>query len=148
MAIGREDYVQAPSFFKLGACLIYEALVVIAILMGGTCVFILLLGDSSQGLKRFLLQLFLLIIVGLYFVWFWHKSGRTLAMQTWRLQLLGQNGQLLSVQVAFVRYLLACISLAAVGLGFAWALVDRDRLFFHDRVLNNRIIYVPRSRAL
>lgn len=139
---------QAPSFFKLWACLIYEALVVIAILIVSTFLFLLLLGDAGQGWKRYLLQLWLLISAGLYFVWSWHKTGHTLAMQTWQLQLLNQNNQLLSVPVAIARYLLACLGLLTLGFGFLWVFLDHDRLFLHDRLLGSKLIYVPRNKAL
>jgi hypothetical protein len=44
------------------------------------------------------------------------------------------------------RYLLAVLGLAAVGLGFAWALVDRDRLFLHDRLAGTMLALDERPR--
>lgn len=131
---------EAPSLFKLGACLIYDALVVIALCFVCALVFLWLVGDATHGIKRYLLQLFLWLSVGVYFVWCWLKSGQTLAMQTWQLKLVSQDGQLLSVRLAIARYVLACASLMFFGLGFLWAVVDRDRLFLHDRILKNKII--------
>ena len=137
----------APSFFKLGACLIYEALVVIALSLAVTTIFVLSLGEATTGLKRYLLQLFLWLTVGVYFVWCWQKRGQTLAMQTWQLKLFNQEAQLLSLKSAIFRYVLASLSLMVFGLGFLWAIVDRDRLFLHDRLLKNKIIYAPRKKA-
>jgi uncharacterized RDD family membrane protein YckC len=82
-----------------------------------------------------------------YFVWCWRKSGQTLAMQTWQLKLVDNRAQLLTVNVAIARYVLACLSLMLFGIGFLWAIVDRDRLFLHDRLLKTHIIYVPRNTA-
>lgn len=138
----------APSLTKLGACFIYDALVVIALSFICAWAFLWLVGDATQGLKRFALQLFLWLSVGAYFVWCWLKSGQTLAMQTWQLKLVSQGGQLLSVKVAIARYVLAYLSLIFFGLGFLWAIFDRDRLFLHDRLLKTHIIYVPRNTAL
>lgn len=137
----------APSFFKLGASLIYEALVVIALSLVSTTIFVLLLGDATIGVKRYLLQLFLWLTAGVYFVWCWQKNGQTLAMQTWQLKLLNQNGELLTFTAALTRYVFASLSLIAFGLGYLWVIVDRDRLFLHDRVLKNRIIFAPRKKA-
>lgn len=137
----------APSFFKLGACLIYEALVLIALSLAVTAIFFLLLGDAAIGIKRYLLQLSLWLTAGVYFVWCWQKKGQTLAMQTWQFKLFNQQAQLLSLKAAMVRYVLASLSLMLFGLGFLWILVDRDRLFLHDRLLKNRIIYAPRKTA-
>ncbi|MDP1767068.1 MAG: RDD family protein [Methylotenera sp.] len=138
----------APSFIKLGACLIYEALVIIALLLVSSAVFVLIFGDSINGTKRYWMQLFLFITVGVYFVSCWQKSGQTLAMQTWHLKLENQEAHLLSFKVSIARYVLASVSLMLFGLGFLWALLDRDRLFLHDRLLKNRIIFVPHNVAL
>jgi uncharacterized RDD family membrane protein YckC len=111
-------------------------------------VFIVFLGDASSGVKRYLLQLFLWLSVGFYFVWCWRKGGQTLAMQTWQLKVVNKESHLLSVNMAVARYLLACVSLLLLGFGFLWVIVDRDRLFLHDRLLNTHIIYAPRNAIL
>ena len=147
MQIEQAAKTTAPSFFKLGACLIYEALVVIALSLAATAFFVLLLGEATTGIKRYLLQLFLWLAAGLYFVWCWRRKGQTLAMQTWQLKLINQDAQLLPLKAAIVRYVLASLSLMLFGLGFLWILVDRDRLFLHDRILKNKIIYAPRKTA-
>ena len=130
----------APGLLKLGACFIYDALVVTALCFACVLVFLWLAGDATHGVKRYLLQLVLWLSVGTYFVWCWTKSGQTLAMQTWRLKLVSNSSQLLPVRVAIERYLLASISLMLFGFGFLWAIVDRDRLFLHDRLLGTHII--------
>jgi uncharacterized RDD family membrane protein YckC len=147
MKNNQEVQLAAPSLFKLGACLIYEALVVMALSLVCVSVLIFLVGDAAQGVKRYLLQVFLLIAVGAYFVWCWHRSGQTLAMQTWNLKLVGPDGRLVLFKMAIARYLLACVGLMLFGLGFLWVFVDRDRLFLHDRLLKNRIIFVRRNAA-
>ncbi len=133
--------IEAPGLLKLGACFIYDALVVIALSFVCVWVFMWLVGDATHGVKRYLLQLFLWLSVGIYFVWCWQKSGKTLAMQTWHLKIISQEAQLLSVNMAIARYVLASISLMLFGLGFLWAIVDRENLFLHDRLLKTRIIY-------
>ena len=136
-----------PSLIKLAACLIYDALVVIALAFACALAFLWLAGDATHGIKRYALQVFLGLSVGTYFVWCWRKAGQTLAMQTWQFKLVSQNGQLLTIKVAIARYILACVSLMLFGLGFLWAIFDQDHLFLHDRLLKTRIIYVPRNTA-
>ncbi|MES2012790.1 MAG: RDD family protein [Pseudomonadota bacterium] len=131
---------RAPSLIKLGACLIYDALVVVALCFICVLIFRLLAGDATYGIKRHLLQLFLWLSVGAYFVWCWSKSGQTLAMQTWRFKLVNQESSLLSVKMAILRYILATLSLMLFGVGFLWAIVDANRLFLHDRILGSRIL--------
>lgn len=130
---------QAPSLIKLGACAIYEALTIVALSFVCALVYVLIVGDATYGVKRYLLQLFLWLSVGLYFIWCWMKTGQTLAMQAWRLKLMNQQGNLLSWKVALARYVLATFGLMLFGIGFLWAVVDRNHLFLHDRILRCRI---------
>ena len=134
-----------PGWLRLGACMVYDGLVVLALSFALALGFILLFGDASYGLKRYALQLFLWLGIGLYFVWCWRKSGQTLAMQTWQLKLSHGHASLLNWPQALIRYALASLSLGAFGLGFVWAVFDREGLFLHDRLLNNRITFVPRA---
>ena len=134
-----------PAWLRLAACMVYDGLVVLALSFALALGFILLFGDASHGLKRYALQLFLWLGVGLYFVWCWRKSGQTLAMQTWQLKLSDGQANLLNWPQALIRYALASLSLGAFGLGFVWAVFDRDGLFLHDRLLSSRITFVPRA---
>jgi uncharacterized RDD family membrane protein YckC len=135
----------APSLLKLGACFIYEAITVVAIGFACAGLFLWLAGDATQGVKRSLLQIFLWLLVGTYFVRCWLTSGQTLAMQAWGLQLVNKENQRLVLNKALMRYVLATISLLLCGLGFLWAIVDNEKLFLHDRLLKCRIVSLSRS---
>jgi uncharacterized RDD family membrane protein YckC len=143
--VSNPDCTQTPSLIKLGACFIYDALAVVALCFVSALVVIILIGDASYGLKRYLLQVVLWLAIGVYFVWCWKKTGQTLAMKTWQLKLVSKDGQLLPLNLAMARYVLSTLSLVLFGLGFLWAMVDRDHLYLHDRLLNTHIIYVPRD---
>ena len=137
----------APGLLKLGACFIYDTLIVTALSFACAGLFLLLAGDATHSLKRYLLQLTLWLVIGVYFVWCWSRSGQTLAMKTWKLKLVNIDINLLSIQAAWLRYIAATASLMLLGLGFLWAIVDRDKLYLHDRLLKNRIIAVQRNTA-
>ncbi len=130
----------APSLIKLGACLLYELLTVIAIVFVSASLFLWIVGDATHGAKRLLLQIFLWLIVGAYFIWCWRQSGQTLAMQAWKIKLIDDDSQLLSLNIAILRYVLATLSVVLCGLGFLWAIIDRQHLFLHDRLLKTRIV--------
>ncbi len=131
---------KAPSVFKLGASLLYESLTLIAILFVSACLFIWLFGDASAGFKRLALQLFLWGVLAGYYIRCWMKSGQTLAMQAWKLKLVDADGALLGLRLAAMRFVLATLSLMIAGLGFLWAIVDRQHLYLHDRLLKTRLI--------
>lgn len=118
------------------ACLVYESLILIAIAMLTTLLFISILGDATVYPKKFYLQLSLWLMIGFYFVWQWSSTGQTLAMKTWQLQITSPTNQVISKQTAVKRYLIATCCL---GLGFIWALFDKDGQSLQDRLANTRI---------
>jgi uncharacterized RDD family membrane protein YckC len=114
---------------------VYETLILIALWMAGTALFLALNGVDASLQSRWLLRGFLWFLSGIYFVWSWIKSGQTLAAQTWKVRLVDEQSSPLCLRQAILRYMLATISLLVFGLGFFWVLVDKDRLFMHDRML-------------
>lgn len=125
---------------KLFAACIYELLLLIALWMFCTWVFVSVVGDATIGYKRYALQVVLWLFTGIYFVWCWCRSGQTLAAQTWRIKLVNQQNNTLSPKQAIGRYALASAFLLACGLGYVWALIDKKGLFLHDRLLKTRFI--------
>lgn len=124
------------------ASLAYEAIVLVPLLFLPTWMYTAATGAVSAPWTRPLLQLWLLAVVGAYFVYCWHKAGQTLAMKTWRVRVARRNGSMLPVSLAAGRFLLALSSLLLCGIGFLWAFVDRDRQFLHDRLLGTRLFIV------
>ena len=83
-------------------------------------------------------RLYIFVVAGAYFTWFWSHGRRTLAMKTWRLHITDQRGGPLTPAQAFGRYCLAWLMLT--GLGILWALFDREHLFMHDRLAGTRLV--------
>lgn len=136
------EELKAPSLFKLGACFIYEGLILIALSFMCVAGFLLLAGDATHGVRRYLLQLLLWLVIGFYFVWCWIKSGQTPALKTWKLKVTRDDGSLLSPQLSWLRYTMASLSLACFGLGFLWAVIDTERKYLHDRLLKTKISFI------
>jgi uncharacterized RDD family membrane protein YckC len=127
------------------ASLLYESLLLLGVLALTFMVPYLILGlvwnVSPAG---WVAWLHVYAVLGAYFVWYWHRRGQTLAMQTWRLQLVrAADGRVPSAATGWLRYTLAWPSVLCFGLGLAWALVDRDRQFLHDRLAGTRIVLLP-----
>jgi uncharacterized RDD family membrane protein YckC len=133
---------QNATRLKLFATCVYELLLLLALWMLCTWVFVRLFGDATSSYKRYFLQLFLWLVTGAYFVWCWTKTGQTLATKTWKIRLVNQQNISLSINQAVFRYALASASILACGLGFIWALVDREGLFLHDRLMKTRFVSV------
>lgn len=123
--------------------LFYEALLLVAMLWLAGLGFGLVENALGLAHERVVFQLYLVIVAGAYFVWQWVRGGQTLPMKTWRLRLVSGDGGPLSVRQAILRYLAALAGLALFGVGFVWALADRERSFLHDRIAGTRILRVP-----
>ena len=120
--------------------LAYEVVVLGALLMLAALPFVILTRDAEHAAARPLFQFYLVLVSGAYFVWQWHRGGQTLPMRTWRLRLVRRDGGRLSLERALLRYCFALAGTFLCGAGFAWALVDPDRQFLHDRVTGTVII--------
>jgi uncharacterized RDD family membrane protein YckC len=132
--------LRAPSVSRRLASALYDLLLLVALVFIATWPFIAFFGDSTHGWRRHVLQAWVVFVVGAYFVWFWTQSGQTLPMKTWGIRLVASDGHPVSVPRAVHRYLIALLGLAAVGLGFVWALFDRDRQFLHDRLAGTALV--------
>jgi uncharacterized RDD family membrane protein YckC len=135
--------LRAPALGRRLAAALYDLLMLAALLLVATFPFLAVFGDSTAGWRRHVLQAWVLLVAGAYFAWFWTHGGQTLPMKTWRFKLVRWDGAPVSVPRALHRYLLAALGFFALGLGFLWALVDRDRQFLHDRLAGTALIDVP-----
>ena len=134
--------VSSPSFIRRITCMVYESLLLIAVLFVAGFLFIYLTDYPHRPELRPALQVFLLGVAGGYFAWFWHKSGQTLAMKTWRIKVENQDGRLLSFPNALLRFALAFVGIGLAGVTIWWALLDDQGQFLHDRLLKTRLVIV------
>lgn len=124
---------------RLLACM-YELLILIALWMLVTWLYMYLFGLISNEFKRLGLQLLLWLSAGVYLVLSWHKLGQTLAMRAWKLKIVNADGTGLSLKQASLRYVVASVLAMLFGLTFIWAFIDKQKLFLHDRLLATRCI--------
>ena len=128
------------SLFKRIACMLYESILVFAILFVAGIIYRAVMGDPHADFEQHLFFMYSWLIAGIYFVYCWVRSGQTLAMQTWHIHLLGVDGKRLSLEQAVRRYVIASFSLMFFGLGFLWAIFDREGLYLHDRFTGCRLV--------
>lgn len=152
------------------ACFIYEGVLLFGVLMIAALLYGLVTQQRHALVGSTGLRVFLFFVLGLYFVYFWTRSGQTLAMLTWHLRLVTHDLRPVSVPRAVCRYLLCWLwflpALATVhGMGLkggwpvasalitgvlAYAALTRlhpERQFWHDTVCRTRLItYRPPPR--
>lgn len=131
--------VVSASFGRRLLCIVYEGLLLIAVLMLAGLLFMLFRDPTTPGAMPFF-RIYLVLILGAYFTWFWTHGGQTLAMKTWRFRVEQTDGKPLTPLRAWLRYILAWLSIGGLGVGLLWALVDRDKQFLHDRLAKTRLV--------
>jgi uncharacterized RDD family membrane protein YckC len=134
-----------PGIARRLASLLYESLVVFAVLLIGFLLPQILLSAFGLGASGKMLLMHVMALLMLYFVWFWLHGGQTLPMKTWKLRLTGANGETLRPLQAVLRYLAAWPSILFFGIGIVWAMFDKDRQFLHDRIAGTRIVLVDKQ---
>lgn len=155
--------LSTPGLARRLAAFLYEGVLLFGVVMLAGLVYGLAT-DQRHALQGHLgLQVFLFLVFGAYFTWFWSHSGQTLAMQTWHIRLLTRAGGPVPPARAALRYVLAWLwflpALLAVwqaGLrgsgaiggalvagvlayaGLAW--LHPQRQFWHDAVCGTRLV--------
>ncbi|MGM0982608.1 MAG: RDD family protein [Pseudomonadota bacterium] len=139
---------------RLGAML-YDGLLVLAIWIVMSSVHLavvrLLLEVPAEevgaGLGQVItLRLLMAISAFAFFAFFWTRGGMTLGMQAWRLRVQTRDGCSITGLQALQRFLVAGISLAALGLGYLWILVDAEKRSWPDIASGSRVVVLPKRR--
>jgi uncharacterized RDD family membrane protein YckC len=156
-----------PTLRRRLIAMVYETFLLLAVEMLAVALFLVVTRNNHAPVFQYAMKVWLFVVTGAYFTWGWTNSGHTLAMKTWRMQVVTTGGARLPVRLAIVRYLLAwgwflpallaCAALglkdkAAIGTAvavgiLAWGLtafLDRDRQFLHDRLAGTRLVLLPK----
>lgn len=159
-----------PGLVRRLACFVYEGVLLFGVLMAAGLVYGVATQQRHALVGAFGLRVFLFIVLGVYFVWFWSRSGQTLAMQTWHIRLVTRDGQPVTRLRALCRYLLSWTwfvpALATLGIAgvtgsaaafvaitagvLAYAALARlhpDRQYWHDAACGTRLVaWLPPPR--
>jgi uncharacterized RDD family membrane protein YckC len=128
-----------PGRWRRFACMMYEAILLFGVLFVAEYLFDTLTQSKHALTLRHTRQLWLFVIVGVYFIISWRLGGQTLAMKTWGIRLVDGDGSKIPLGKSIARYALSW-PVTLTGFGFVWSYFDRDKQFPHDRLLGTRLI--------
>ena len=94
----------APTLKRRLASMLYEGLLIFGVVFVAGWLFDTLTQSRHALTLRHARQLWLFVVLGVYFVFFWCRSGQTLAMKTWRIKLVSRDSSTLPLKKAVVRY--------------------------------------------
>ncbi len=147
--------------------MIYESLLLLALLFIASFPAAGLKGATLSGLPHDIFQAYLLLVMASYFAWLWLHGGQTLPMKTWRFKLVAADGGSLTLTRVLSRFLFALLFFGPAWVGMLlqlfperipraismwaflpmlttllWARFDDDRQFLHDRMAGTRLVNV------
>ena len=156
----------SASLLRRMSCWFYEGMLLFGVIFIAGYLFGTLTQTRHAMNNRLGLQVFVFLVLALYFSFFWHK-GQTLAMKTWHIRVLDASGQPLTQSRALLRYLLSWVwflppIVAAIPLQlpapivgllvlvwvFVWAFSSRFQLrgqYWHDVWAGTQLVDVPKK---
>lgn len=81
-----------------------------------------------------------------YYTLFWTMSGQTPAQYLLGLRVVRIDGKRMAFHRAVIRYIGYFVSLATLGLGFLWVLIDDRRQGLHDKMARTVVVYSWEAR--
>jgi uncharacterized RDD family membrane protein YckC len=159
----------APGLRRRLAAFVYEGVLLFGVLMIAALAYGLATQQRHALIGMRGLQVFLFLVLGLYFTWFWSHGGQTVAMKTWHVRLLLTDGQPVGTARAWLRYVLSwlwfvpalmftylaglhsgvaiSLVLMAGALVYAWlSRFNRRRQFLHDLLSRTELVYWPTAK--
>lgn len=159
------------------AAMVYDLFPVLALAFIVTMPFLPLLHGrrfipEEVGMLAYVHWAIVLLVSGLFFVFFWLRSGQTLGMVAWRLRMQKPDGSrihwcqaVMRVLIvgalwtpffvgypliwghwtdAFMRKLATAFSLLPLLLAYAWLWIDKEKLAWPDRWTGTRVVVLPK----
>ncbi|MFZ6674378.1 RDD family protein [Undibacterium sp. Xuan67W] len=154
----------APALRRRLICMVYEAMLLFGVVFVAGMIFDVWTQSRHALTLRHARETWLFFVLGVYFVFFWSRSGQTLAMKTWSIKVIDDTRPKLPVTKAIVRYCLAWMwflpglaiayqlelkawyAVTAVTINvILWSLttrLDKDGQFLHDKLAKTRLVHV------
>lgn len=136
------------SLFKRFGAMLYDGLVVLAILMLITALWLPFNQGRAIVIGHYLywpMQFSFMVVLVSFFSFFWWRDGQTIGMRAWHLRVQCQiDGANLSFKQAVFRLFGAFVSFSMLGLGYFWMLIDPTRQTWHDRLTQTEIVVLEK----
>jgi uncharacterized RDD family membrane protein YckC len=137
----------SAGFARRVAALIYDALLLAALMLIFTTALVMLVARSAivpqtAGFWAYVYRGALLAIIVGYYVINWTRSGQTLGMRAWRLRAVDPRGKPMSLRAALLRTFCSVLAWPPAALGVLWLYVDREHLAVHDRLSRTRVVHL------
>ena len=165
--------MQKPGFFKRIVVVVYDGLLLTAVLFFTSAVLMALvffafktiapelffvdasnqanaklatLSELGRLIGNIIVSVNCLVVSFFFYGWFWTHGGQTLGMKAWNLYLVYPDGKFINWRTALIRYISAIFSWLALGIGFSWILLNQGKQAWHDILSNTQIVFQAPSK--
>ena len=129
-------------FFRRLLALFYDLLLIAGILLSFTLMIVIINGgaiSSFLGSNLMLLSYFLISFI--FYVYFWRfNDGQTLGMQAWKIKLVADDNQAISIKSMLQRLVLGLLFGSIAGLNFFVILFRSDKKSLNDIFSKTKIV--------
>lgn len=129
-------------FFRRLLALFYDLLLIAGILLSFTLLIVIINGgaiSSFLGSNLMLLSYFLISFT--FYIYFWYfNDGQTLGMQAWKIKLVADDNQAISIKSMLQRLVLGLLFGSIAGLNFFVILFRSDKKSLNDIFSKTRIV--------
>ena len=129
-------------FFRRLLALFYDLLLIAGILLSFTLLIVIINGgaiSSFLGGNLMLLSYFLISFI--FYVYFWYfNDGQTLGMQAWKIKLVADDNQSISIKSMLQRLVLGLLFGSIAGLNFFVILFRSDKRSLNDIFSKTKIV--------
>ena len=129
----------APLARRLAA-LLYDALLLLGLLFVFTLLLIFARGGRAIVAGTIWYEASLVVVAFAFCGLSWTRGGQTVGMKAWRIRVVALHASSLGWPRAALRFFASWLSLLPAGLGYWWALVDREQCCWHDRLSGTRVL--------
>ena len=146
--MSHRDAAVPVSLARRIAAMTYDTFAVLALLFFCTLPLVIALQGQAIAAENPFYFGYLLLCAYFYFGISWTRGGQTLGMRAWKIKVIkrvaDKNTDLTALD-ALKRFVFAGLSWLCLGLGFLSALIDKDRLTWHDKLSHTRLIRLSRD---
>ena len=158
MTIASTTENATPSLLRRFAAMVYDSLLIMAIsilygaVMAGINVAIKGVPATGEritwGIFGVVVFVGWMVTIGVFFCYFWHKSGQTLGMKTWRIKIVNHNTlDCPSYAQCINRLLCALVSLCFFGIGYLLMYTNTEHQTLHDKISKTRTLLLTKEKT-
>ncbi len=136
-----DDLMPKPGFFRLLGVILYDLLLLIAVLFVATAIVLPFNAGKAFTGQQYFFPFYLLLVSFIFYGWFWTHGGQTLGLRAWKVKVLTTDRKPINWKQALIRFTASIFSWSFLGLGFLWVLVDKNQQSWHDHLSKTALFF-------